>query len=788
MYYIVHLPIGICKDFVYTSVFPVAEGARVLVSFNRKEMMGICGKHCTTKPDKPIAYKPILEVLDDHPILPSELIRLAQWLADYYHSSVGQAIFAMLPALLSPDIDATLTWVGEEIPAEFAQLHDLLKDKEPSSLALLRSRNKGFPPYIHAEMAEELGLIEIQRRISKRDKPKTVNFIRKTDPDCEIHTLPPKQKEAMEMILAHAGDLPMSEISNIISYSVLKTLVKKELIEIYPRKIEVRSLFLDPPGIPKEIVLNQEQLDAIDTINSSHGEFNVNLLFGITGSGKTEVYIDVIRKYLAEGLSVLFLIPEIALTPQMVERFQGEFGAVLAISHSQLSDRERLIQWRRITAGECRIVIGARSAVFAPLPKLGLIIVDEEHEQSYKQDNNPRYNGRDIAIVRAKLQGAQVILGSATPSLESWQNAKAGKYRMQVLTSRPLDYKLPEVQIVNLCEEPERELLSETLLYAINQRLERKEQVILFQNRRGYSSFMQCLKCGELVKCGNCEISMYYHRDSEEMQCHYCGSHIPSPRKCSHCGSFSFSYGAPGTQKVEQMLQLCFPSAKILRLDSDSSRKKDSHSSMYKRMKNKEIDILLGTQMISKGLDFHSVTLVGIVMADISLNVPDFRAAERTFQLITQVAGRSGRGEVGGEVIIQTYNPHHYAIEHSSRQDYPAFAEEEMSYRRRLYYPPYYRLARILYQGKDAEMMKSAMADLEACTMKARALFPGGDLMILGPVAAPFAKLNNLWRYHLILKARTPMIMSAALKFICKNQVLPSVVSAQTDVDPMGLM
>ncbi|MDZ4181845.1 MAG: primosomal protein N', partial [Candidatus Cloacimonadaceae bacterium] len=274
MYYIVHLPIGICKDFVYTSVFPVAEGARVLVSFNRKEMMGICGKHCTTKPDKPIAYKPILEVLDDHPILPSELIRLAQWLADYYHSSVGQAIFAMLPALLSPDIDATLTWVGEEIPAEFAQLHDLLKDKEPSSLALLRSRNKGFPPYIHAEMAEELGLIEIQRRISKRDKPKTVNFIRKTDPDCEIHTLPPKQKEAMEMILAHAGDLPMSEISNIISYSVLKTLVKKELIEIYPRKIEVRSLFLDPPGIPKEIVLNQEQLDAIDTINSSHGEFN----------------------------------------------------------------------------------------------------------------------------------------------------------------------------------------------------------------------------------------------------------------------------------------------------------------------------------------------------------------------------------------------------------------------------------------------------------------------------------------------------------------------------------
>ncbi|MDP3113683.1 MAG: primosomal protein N' [Candidatus Cloacimonadaceae bacterium] len=788
MYYIIHLPIGISKEFVYSSVEPVAEGARVLVSFNRREMMGICGKAYHQKPDSRIAYKPVNEVLDFIPILPIELIKLGEWLADYYHCSVGQALFAMLPALLAPDIDALLRWVGKEVPPQFANLHKLLQDGEFASLALLRSRNRGFPPFILAEMAEESGLVEIQRRVSQRDKPRTVNFIRIINQDIDIHALPTKQKEAMELILAHPEDFPMSEISSLVSYSVVKALVKKGWITIYPRKIAVRSIFLDPVGLPKEIDLNPEQRGAIEAINSAYGKFGVNLLFGITGSGKTEVYINVIRSYLSEGKSVLFLIPEIALTPQMVERFQSEFGAVLAIFHSQLSDRERLIQWRRIAAGECRIVIGARSAVFAPLPKLGLIIVDEEHEQSYKQDNNPRYNGRDTAIVRAMLQGAQVIIGSATPSLESWQNAQKGKYAMQVLSSRPLDYKLPEVQIINLCDEPERELLSETMLHAINQRLERKEQVILFQNRRGYSSYMQCLKCGKLITCGNCEISMYYHRDSEEMQCHYCGFHIPSPRKCPHCGSFSFSYGAPGTQKVEQTLKLCFPQAKILRLDSDSSRKKDSHSSMYKRMKNQEIDILLGTQMISKGLDFPFVTLVGIVMADISLNVPDFRAAERTFQLITQVAGRSGRGERNGEVLIQTYNPRHYAIDHASRQDYPAFAEEEMSYRRRLYYPPYYRLARILYQAKDLEILKSVMADLQQCTLKLRGLQSVGDLLILGPVAAPFAKLNNLFRYHLILKARTIGIMSLALKFIGENLKLPSAVNAQMDVDPMGLM
>ncbi|HOZ01269.1 MAG TPA: primosomal protein N' [Candidatus Syntrophosphaera sp.] len=788
-YYPVHLPFALDREFHYCSRQNIPEGARVLVSFNRKDVIGICGAACSKPPEPDIKYKPLLEVLDTEPVLTKPLLELAKWMAAYYQTSVGSACFAMLPAWLIPDIEAEVKWVGVSIPDQYKVLATELADGNLRRVSDLRTKLKGKPVLHLVEAAANEGLLEISRKLSSRDKPKTVNYLKLLDPTPDLNAFPPRQKEALQLILVHVGeDFPVSRISDQISYSVLHALQKKEIISIYPKQVERAFFQYDTQAAPKSVTLTQEQQAAIEGIRTGHGSFNVQLLFGITGSGKTEVYISVIRSYLAEGKSVIFLIPEIALTPQMVERFQAEFGSVLAISHSQLSDRQRLQQWQKIARGECKIVIGARSAVFSPLPNLGLIIVDEEHEQSYKQDNNPRYNGRDLAVVRARLEGAQIILGSATPSLESWHNQASGKYKLHRLVSRPLDIKLPEVRIISLQEDYEQQLLSDELIAAVNSRLERKEQVILFQNRRGFSSYMQCLKCGELIKCPNCEISMYYHRDREEMHCHYCGHTLPSPRKCPHCGSFSFSYGAPGTQKIEQLLQICFPQARVLRLDSDSARRQDTYKTMYRRMKDRDVDILLGTQMISKGLDFPNVTLVGIINADISLNIPDFRAAERTFQLCTQVAGRSGRADKAGEVIIQTYNPQHYAIVHASNQDYPGFAEEELSFRERLNYPPYYRLARILFQCGDAGFLQQEMQALSEKTFTIASRFGADQLFLLGPAPAPFAKLNNAYRQHIIFKGQTAAVIKNAVAQILGSYNPPKAIHVQVDIDPLSLM
>ena len=786
-YYIVHLPLGIQKEFAYSSAITLAEGLRVVVSFNRKLILGITGK--SSPPAPGIRYQKVEDVLDTQPLFDPQQISLAEWMSAYYQCSMGKILFAMLPSYLLPDVDSAAKLVPDlPIDERFGSLFDALKDGEYHKLSDLFKIKTIKGLYRQVEEAEALGLIEIKRKLSHKDKPRTVNYIKIIAPPEDPALLPAKQLEAYVLIESYQRDVPMAELANQISYSPIKALAKKGIIEIYPRKIEIRDKLTDLRLPPKDITLSEEQLAAIADIRSKHGSFDTNLLFGITGSGKTEVYIEIIHSYLREGKGVIFLIPEIALTPQMVERFYSAFGDILAIQHSQLTERDRVEQWKRIKSGQCQIVLGARSAIFAPLPNLGLIIVDEEHEQSYKQDNVPRYHGRDVAVVRAKLEGAQVILGSATPSLESWNNVDRGKYRMQILTQRPIHYELPEVKVINLCDEYDKELLSSTLLAAINARLERHEQVILFQNRRGFSSFLQCLKCGELVTCPNCEISMYYHRDREEMHCHYCGHHLPSPRSCPKCGSFSFSYGSPGTQKVEQNLRIIFPDAKILRMDSDSAKVRDTYKSMYDRMKTQEVDILLGTQMISKGLDFPGVTLVGIVNADISLNVPDFRAAERTFQLITQVAGRSGRGDKHGEVIIQTHNPDHYAITHATRQDYPGFAAEELEYRRRLHYPPFFRLARILYQSKDLELMLRDMEALTSFVNHTLFGFSDEELIFLGPVPAPFSKMNNLHRYHLIIKGISAPVISSVLISIASRFKLSAGIMQAVDVDPVSLM
>ncbi|MCK9557917.1 MAG: primosomal protein N' [Candidatus Cloacimonetes bacterium] len=778
-YYKIALPLGINRDFSYSSQDPIPLGARVLVPLKAKLMLGIClESHTAGK----LNYKSVAEVLDDTAILPLELIKLARWMSEYYHCSMGKALFAMLPAKLQSDVDAELIWIGpeEDIPPQFEALYRALIHSGKSRICDLRKSFPNLPIYRLCEAAATAGLLKIDNKLRHKDKPKILNFIQIISSDFDPDTLPLRQREAWELIKTQTKPFPMADISNVVSYSSLKALVKKGIIKIFPREVQSAQLLRDTGAKAKNIVLNDAQISAISEISSDFGSFQVHLLYGITGSGKTEVYIEIIRKYLNAGKSVIFLIPEIALTPQMLDKFDASFGEQLAILHSQLTDTQRFAQWQKLQNGECRIALGARSAIFAPVQNLGLIIVDEEHEQSYKQDSQPRYNGRDVAIVRAQQQGAQVILGSATPSLESWNNSMTGKYKLHKLLQRPMNYKLPEVRILDLCDCDSTELISDDLAKAIAQRLDRKEQVILFQNRRGYSSFVQCLKCGKLITCPNCEISMYYHRDREEMQCHYCGSFYPVPRRCPSCNSFTFSYGSPGTQKVEQSLKILFPMARILRLDSDSSR--INLKSMYQRMKKHELDILLGTQMITKGLDFPNVTLVGIVNADISLNIPDFRSAERTFQLLTQVAGRSGRAEKKGEVIIQTYNPEHYAIQYASHQDFEGFARVETALRKRLYYPPYYRLARILYQSADEQEIVSEMARLS------RDHLPKTDehLLILGPAPAPFTKINNMYRHHLILKGYNPAVLKQAIDNICNS--FKTKLYFQIDIDPSMLM
>lgn len=739
-------------------------------------------------PDPELSYNQVIEVLDHKSILPGHLYDLALWMSEYYRVSMGIILFAMLPVMLVPDVDATIRWTADHVPEGLQSLHDLLADGQMHTLSQLRKDSKSLSIYRLVEDAASLQLIEMDRKLNRKDKPVIANYLICPDSSVDLASLGPRQREAMQVIIANAGEMAMAELAQTMSYSIIKALVSKGMLRVEPRVMNRRAQMPNSELSPKGLLLTPEQEKAIEGIYDCHGRFGVNLLYGITGSGKTEVYIRIIERYLEDGKNVIFLIPEIALTPQMVERFQCEFGPILAISHSRLTDRERLDQWQKIASGECRIVVGARSAIFAPLPNIGLIIVDEEHEQTYKQDNNPRYHGRDVAVVRAKMVDAQVILGSATPALESWNNVETGKYRRQTILSRPPEVQLPRVDIVDMRDEEGNELLSNTLLNAITERLDKKEQVILFQNRRGYASYMQCLKCGELISCGNCEVSMYYHRDKEEMQCHYCGFKTPSPRKCPKCGSFSFSYGAPGTQKIEQILQLCFPGARMLRLDSDTAKQRDAHKTMYERMKKRDVDILLGTQMITKGLDFPGVTMVGIIMADISLNVPDFRAAERTFQHLTQVAGRSGRGDKPGQVVIQTYNPEHYAIQHAADQNYPAFAAEEMSYRKRLLYPPYYKLARIVYQSKSSELLQNTMDAIAKVLQENPLSVNLPSTITLGPVPAPFAKLNNMFRHHIIVKGPTTREIHKALSVLVQIVKLPSTIQCQIDVDPMTLM
>lgn len=690
--------------------------------------------------------KKIAELLDVTPVLTKEQLWLADEMRHHVFSYKISCLKAMLPSLLNSNYDKLFQdekgnqWysskLSDEEKLEFtkrAARHEL------SVTYLAKSKeNRKVEKFISVLDHEKLALFEVKKAAKKRD-------------------------EFKRFLLRHFGEkIPVKNLA--FSHAQVKFFIDQGLIEIKEVEISRTRALFDAVSADKAKKLNEEQKKAFDQIISSVER--PYLLEGITGSGKTEVYLHVIAHFLALGKTALLLVPEISLTPQMSERFIARFGDQVAIMHSGLSDGEKYDEWRKIKMQKARVVVGARSAIFAPVDQIGVIIIDEEHETSYKQDSSPRYHARDIALLRAKWHHAALVLGSATPSLESRARAMKGNYQLLRLNQRANEAAvLPEVKIVDMRSQINDQAanFSQLLLEKIREKLARNEQVILMLNKRGYSSFVMCRECGFVVQCPNCDISLTLHMDTRTLNCHYCGHVQGIPQRCPNCQAKKIRYYGSGTQKVQEELEQLMPEVKILRMDVDTTRTKHAHEKILKKFGDGEADILLGTQMIAKGLDFPNVTLVGVINADTGLNLPDFRASERSFELLMQVSGRAGRAEKKGEVLIQTFNPEHYAIKLAKEQNYERFYEAEMKFRKNLSYPPYYFTVQVMISHKDesiAIQKAYEIADLIKRQLSEKA-------KILGPTPRPIARTHNLFHYQILVKYRFETQLEAAL-----NEVL----------------
>jgi primosomal protein N' (replication factor Y) len=572
----------------------------------------------------------------------------------------------------------------------------------------------------------------------------------------------------------------------------VRSLEKKGFVRI-GKEAMARNPIADQTSLPTEhLEFMPQQKEAYDLVKKAidTGDPSVVLLFGVTGSGKTEVYMQAIDYVLKQGKGAIILVPEISLTPQTVERFKGRFGDGIAVLHSHLSQGERHDEWHRLHEGKARIAIGARSALFAPVKDLGLIVVDEEHETSYKQEESPRYNARDVAVMRGRMEGCAVVLGSATPSLESYHNTTNGKYGLAYLPHRVDHRKMPAVRVIDMRVEAQREgkphVLSRDLVEAIRRRIDRAEQTILFLNRRGFATSLLCPKCGYVANCESCSVSMTYHRATDKLCCHICGATHKVPSRCPNqeCRDPAFRYAGVGTQKVEDVVNRIFPHARVHRMDSDATTRKDSYRHILGDFRTGKIDILVGTQMIAKGLHFPNVTLVGVIFADITLHMPDFRAGERTFQLLTQVAGRAGRGDVAGEVIVQTYTPYHPAVQAARRLDYQGFYDQEIEFRRDLCYPPFSHLVCITVRGRVEEKVAFSA---ESFAKKLRSKL-ATSVALGGPTPAPLAKAKGFYRYQIIMRSATTRSMAMPLKETIQEFRWPEDVTFAVDVDALSLL
>ena len=747
----VTLEIALRKEFDYAIPPELAGevdvGSRVQVPFGPRKILGVVTAVAEESDQTNLKF--IIKVIGAQTLVTPKVLELARWIADYYCCPPEIALKSVLP---------------EAVRKEDASWRERL-------------------------------------------------FVRVLPLTGEFPKLPKRQREVWN-ILEERRELPLQELLTLAdtTTATVRRLEDHGLVAI-SNQISERDPYANEQIVPtKQLVMNPAQAKALEQIKSQMSEArsqkpeaavptsalrplsSVFLLHGVTGSGKTEVYLQALDHALSNGKGAIVLVPEISLTPQTVERFKARFShgpnqTLVAVLHSHLSAGERHDEWHKIRQGRARIVIGARSAIFAPVEPLGLIIVDEEHEHTYKQEESPRYHARDVAVVRGQREGAVVVLGSATPSLESFYNCKKGKYTLLELPERADNAKLPLVRVVDMRQTARKEkgppIFSPQLKEAIHQRIERGEQTILFLNRRGYSSSLSCLKCGFVAECPDCSVSLTYHRRDAKLACHVCGHTAKVPSVCPKCKNPEIRYSGLGTEKVEDILGKLFPKARLRRMDSDIMKRKEDYRRVLGEFRTGKVDILVGTQMIAKGLHFPNVTLVGIIFADMALHQPDFRAGERTFQLLTQVAGRAGRGDVEGEVFVQSFTPFHPAIQFARRHDFVGFYEQEIEFRKELNYPPFARIALLTLKGRNEQKVQFAAEHVKRELEKLTADLKGA--ILLGPAPAPLLRAETFYRYQLMLRVRQMPELSRRLARLMAGLVLPDDVTVAVDIDPVSL-
>ena len=815
----VAVPLPVSGTFTYSVPEELAaraiEGTRVLVPFGRRKVTGfIVGLDDTCSVD---GVKPILDVLDLAPVVDEGMLELTRWVADYYLASWGEVLRTALPPGISMESRRALRITergrerladGDELPERQRLLLEAAAGRDRVSLRHAQ-RQAGIPRGSRADVDALVrgGLVELfdelrgARTLGGREAVVrlAVPVDEARERASEMAARAPKQAQALTLLAdAEEQTLTPGSLSEAgISGSVVTALVEKELAARDERARPNVSTGGEGWDLRKEGPLKAEQARALELVRGrmDGGEFGAVLLHGVTGSGKTRVYSEAVRAAVDEERGAIVLVPEIALTPQMVQRLRMEFGDRVAVIHSGLTLTQRYDTWRAVRDGEFPIVVGPRSAVFAPVRNLGVIVVDEEHEGTYKQSESPRYHARDVAVMRAKLERAVVILGTATPSMETYQNAREGKYDLVELPTRIDAGPLPDVQLIDMRHEETVDTegaFSATMRDAVAQTLDQGRQVILFLNRRGYASFIQCLDCGDTLTCDDCHVSLTYHSVGRLLRCHYCGSASKAPTACPECGSANLRFGAPGTQRVERSLRELFPNAVTERMDQDTTARPGAHWRILKAFADRKTDVLLGTQMIAKGLDFPGVGLVGVVAADVGLNLPDFRAGERTFQLLTQVAGRTGRWGESGRVVVQTFRPDHYTIELAKAQAFAPFYERESEERSGLGlgYPPFSRLVSLLLRGEDRERVSSAAQTLAEFLVAGASTMDEPRPEVLGPAPAPLERLKGAYRWHVLVRGRgssARALVAGALGQMGSLR-LPSSVSVAVDVDPADLL
>ncbi len=780
-------------------------GARVLVPLGKRVLTGIVvdadGSSAAESPGDASGgtMRDLIDVLDTEPFLPTDVVDLARWVAEYYACGIGEAIATAMPpqAWIRSSRHARITERGEALLLRERGVRrtvlDALSGGRVVSLSALFKQSRRADEALAG--LERDGLITLTQPLRGRaDASRSVRYARITVQGTEEHVatrLGPRQRAALEILTGAADGVAVVDLAaRNIGTDAIARLVRLGLVAIERRRLE-RDPFeaLPPANADRPVELTSEQGSALNVLRQhvASGGYRVVLLHGVTGSGKTEIYVRLASEVRTAGRSVLLMVPEIALTPAAAAIFRRAFGARVAILHSGLSDGERYDQWQRIRRGEIDVVVGTRSAVFAPLANIGLIVVDEEHDSSYKQDEAPRYHARDVAVVRAKSAGALVVLGSATPSLETYHNAEQGRYALVTLARRVLDRPMAAVQIVDMravfADEGPDVVLSGPLREALADRLERQEQAILLLNRRGFATAVFCRECGETLECPNCSVSLTVHKRAGRARCHYCNYSMPLPKTCRKCaGPFLEQLGF-GTERVESELRTLLPGARVARVDRDTIRRRGAIAALLARFAAGDLDVLVGTQMIAKGHDFPRVTLVGVISADVGLGLADFRAGERTFQLLTQVAGRAGRGDVPGNAIVQTLHPSHYSIRHACDQNYQAFYAEELTFRRAMRYPPAIALINVVVKAQSRDAAMDAAGEIAEAVRR-----PGVDsLRVLGPAPAPLGRLKGEHRAQLFLKgSRRPAMREALLTALDAKPHLKRRVIV--DVDPMSVL